>query len=76
VTDVSEIIGQVRAMQQELGTTLDGFGGFLRCESCRSNFDLSPGQAGHYLSNGWPTCCGHTMRWWTQSQIDKGEVTP
>ena len=22
----------------------------------------------------WPKCCGRTMHWWTQRQIDEGEM--
>ena len=53
---------------------LSGFGVFLRCETCRRMEELgSPGRriAG---GQGWPKCCGYTMRWWTQRQIDAGEV--
>lgn len=46
--------------------------GFLRCESCggrRTVGDVSP-----MLRNGWPRCCGYTMRLWTQQQVDSGEA--
>lgn len=34
------------------------------------------GEAGARVTGGgWPKCCGYTMRWWTQRQIDAGEVT-
>lgn len=46
------------------------FGGFLRCETCRSTRPVDGG----YLSTGWPKCCGYTMRWWTARQIRDGEV--
>lgn len=51
---------------------LQGFGGFLRCETCGIVDDL--GNAASKLSRGWPKCHGYTMRWWTQRQIDAGEV--
>ena len=52
---------------------LDGFGGYLRCESCGAHEPLgNPGS--RVTGGGWPKCCGYTMRWWTQRQIDAGEV--
>lgn len=51
---------------------LNGFGGILRCESCKRTAAL--GDTTEYLESGWPTCCGYTMRWWTQRQIDAGEL--
>lgn len=50
---------------------LSKLGGILRCQSCHRTEPL--GDIGSNLSNGWPTCCGHTMHWWTQRQIDAGE---
>lgn len=54
---------------------LDRFGGFIRCERCGRTSDLKSGVANQYLEHGWPKCCGYTMRWWTQNQINNGEVT-
>jgi hypothetical protein len=54
------------------GGTLQSFGGFLRCEGCGNRKQL--GDVGRKLRDGWPRCCGYTMRWWTQRQIDAGEV--
>ena len=51
---------------------LESLGGYLRCEvcgHCRVKGDVS-----HNLAAGWPKHCGYTMRWWTQRQIDAGEV--
>jgi hypothetical protein len=61
------------APNQTVGEELAGFGGYLRCESCRRREPLgNPGR--RVLGEGWPKCCGYTMRWWTQRQIDAGEV--
>jgi hypothetical protein len=46
------------------------FGGFLRCETCRVTMAVDPA----YFTQGWPTCHGYTMTWWTQRQIDAGEI--
>jgi hypothetical protein len=50
----------------------EGERGILRCAKCSSTQDL--GDTGHRLANGWPKCCGLTMTWWTQRQIDAGEM--
>lgn len=50
----------------------EGFGGFLRCESCGYSREL--GDLRSHYATGWPRCCGYTMRWWTQRQVDAGEV--
>ena len=63
---------RVAGIHDAIGSELQGFGGFLRCESCRYQQDL--GSVGFMLRVGWPKCCGYTMRWWTQRQIDAGEV--
>lgn len=55
-------------------TELQPLGGFLRCESCHHTKPL--GDVGKKLGEGWPKHCGYTMRWWTQRQIDAGEVEP
>lgn len=58
---------------REVGSDLAPFGGFLQCLTCKSEQEL--GDVAAKLANGWPKCCGYTMRWWTQGQIDAGEVT-
>jgi translation initiation factor 2 beta subunit (eIF-2beta)/eIF-5 len=74
MTDLPDILARVRKMREEINETLDRFGGFVRCETCGSTHDLAEGEAGEYMAHGWPECCGMTMRWWTQNQIDNGEV--
>jgi len=61
-------------MPDASATSLGGFGGFLRCEKCYRQKLMAPGASGGYISRGWPRCCGYTMRWWTQQQIDANEV--
>lgn len=48
------------------------FGGLLRCETCGKQAPVEPA----YWHVGWPKHCGQTMRWWTQRQIDAGEMPP
>lgn len=59
-------------MVEAIGNELQGFGGFLRCETCGTKRPL--GNVGAKLANGWPKHCGYTMRWWTRRQVDAGEV--
>lgn len=49
-------------------------GGYLACLTCGHERDLSALDQAGYYRNGWPRCCGQTMRWWTQRQIDAGEA--
>jgi hypothetical protein len=55
-----------------ISAATQGFGGFLRCEMCGRRRNL--GNIARHYRHGWPRCCGYTMRWWTQRQIDAGEV--
>lgn len=47
-------------------------GGILRCDTCGRWEPV--GDARVRLSTGWPRCHGHTMCWWTQSQLDAGDM--
>lgn len=57
---------------EKIASDLRGFGGVLRCEKCY--YARSLGDVAYYLHAGWPRCCGYTMRWWSQRQIDAGEM--
>lgn len=61
------------ALKAKLSDALGGFGGFLRCESCGAERPLGDPGA-RVTGGGWPKHCGYTMRWWTQRQIDAGEI--
>jgi hypothetical protein len=57
------------------------FGGILRCETCGRTEPLSGDVIAQALRSGWPKCedlnaaFDHgTMRWWTRTQIDAGEL--
>jgi hypothetical protein len=71
-----QIIRRVSGMHDAIGASLDQFGGVLRCETCGRVSEMEAGAAGRYTAKGWPSHCGYTMRWWTQRQIDDGEMTP
>lgn len=64
------------SLERSLGADLAHFGGFLRCEQCGHSAELgNPGRRVMGGEGGWPKHCGYTMQWWTQRQIDDGEVT-
>lgn len=69
-----EFSERVSDLPAVIGSELDQFGGILRCETCRLKVSMETGRAGRHLAGGWPECCGYTMRWWTQRQIDAGEM--
>ena len=71
---IEATIRRVSGLHGAIGAALDPFGGILRCETCRTSHAMQPGDAGRYTAKGWPRCCGYTMRWWTQRQIDAGEM--
>lgn len=72
---LSTVLTRLNGMHEKIGADVVGqFGGYLRCEECRHREPLDGRAAGAYLRGGWPRHCGYTMRWWTQRQIDAGEV--
>ncbi len=74
MSSLSDMVKRVSGVHDAIGCSLDQFGGFLRCETCRTVRTMGVGDAGRYTAKGWPRCCGYTMRWWTQRQINAGEV--
>ena len=72
--DSLDMVKRAQSVHTAIGASLDQFGGILRCETCRAERSMVPGDAGYYTAKGWPKCCGYSMRWWTQRQIDAGEM--
>lgn len=66
--------GPTQGIHEAIGADLDAFEGILRCGVCARRQVMRPGDAGRYLRAGWPKCCTYTMTWWTQNQVDRGEV--
>lgn len=62
----------VPSLNGVIANKLAAFGGVLRCGTCGSQ--RPPGPIGNHLTQGWPTCHGYAMTWWTQRQIDAGEM--
>lgn len=69
---VKQAITNVARFGESVSESLAGFGGYLRCRTCGYSRDLGdPGR--RVMGQGWPKCCGYTMEWITQRQIDSGE---
>lgn len=49
-------------------------GGHLECMICHRIADL--GDPAAYLRDGWPKCCGETMRWLTAGELERSGFTP
>lgn len=47
---------------------LKSFGGHLECTEC--GFKQPLGNTTNKMNNGWPVCCGLTMHWYTQKELD------
>lgn len=67
---MNDIFTRLQAFHSDVDQITSRAGGILRCETCRRT-DTPKGE---YWRTGWPRCCGYTMSWWTQRQIDAGEV--
>lgn len=60
-------------IHSKIGSKLASFGGHLECGVCGRIEPL--GNTTNKLANGWPKCCGYTMRWLTQRELDAMEVS-
>lgn len=69
MADLPEIAKRAATVHAAIGADLQGFGGILRCRVCGAEQPL--GDVGASLRHGWPKCCGYTMRWVTQRQLDE-----
>lgn len=67
---MDDLIKRAAGIHDAIGADMQGFGGILRCRSCGTTADL--GNVGSRLRDGWPKCCGYTMEWVTQRQLDEG----
>lgn len=44
-------------------------GAVSRCYHCPNEYPLAIGRVGGFLADGWPTCCGATMRLLTAKEL-------
>jgi len=72
--DMLTVFKRAQELPGAIGASLDGFGGILRCGICHAERPMQPGDGGQYTATGWPKCCAQSMMWWTQRQIDAGEM--
>jgi hypothetical protein len=61
--------GTTESLSRAIAADLSGFGGILRCSTCHGVQDA--GDIARNLREGWPACCGYTMTWVTQRQLDE-----
>jgi hypothetical protein len=69
VTELPEIVKRARSLVPAIAADLERFGGILRCGTCGRERPL--GDVAAHTSRGWPKCCGHTMGWVTQRELDE-----
>ena len=67
--DLAETVKRAQGLHSAIAADLAPFGGILRCGTCHGERSL--GDVGANLCHGWPKCCGYTMRWVTQRQLDE-----
>jgi hypothetical protein len=60
-------------LHQAIASDIAPLGGILKCLTCGKNFPLAEARVANSLANGWPKCCGYTMRWITARELAKGE---
>lgn len=65
--DPVEIARHYASIHHAIGADLAHFGGILRCITCGNQKPL--GHIARHLRDGWPRCCGETMRWITERQL-------
>lgn len=70
-TTFTEFVKRAQGTHSAIAADLAPFGGILKCRDCQRTQPL--GDVAGNLREGWPRCCGHTMRWITQRQLDAGE---
>ena len=51
-------INVAQAIEWAVGST-----GTLHCDFCAKQIRMYRGDTARYVDNGWPQCCGYTMRW-------------
>jgi hypothetical protein len=74
VGEVEVVIDRTQECAAFVGSELREFGGVLRCLHCGHEEPL--GDVAHHLAHGWPRCCGYTMRWLTQRELDAEKEVP
>lgn len=58
-----------RDLAAAINAECSGIGGLLRCTVCLREEPLGDVGA-RTTGGGWPRCCGYTMRWLTQRELD------
>lgn len=72
-TDPAAVVRHAQGIHSAIARDLAGLGGILRCGECGTQDSLTAYGIASYLRDGWPVCCGYTMTWITQKELDEGE---
>lgn len=63
-------------LSSQVFAELRTFGGYLHCTVCKHTAPLGD-PAARVVGEGWPTCCGSTMRWITARELAQhGDPNP
>lgn len=68
---LASLLGSRPRPHDTIARDLAGLGGILRCGECGTEDTLTAYGIASYLRDGWPRCCGYTMTWITQRQLDE-----
>jgi hypothetical protein len=70
---LAQIVERATTLHSAIAADLSGFGGILRCTECGWTRPL--GDVACRLRSGWPECCGYTMTWVTQRELDEEKAS-
>jgi hypothetical protein len=70
--DTQKVMERAVTLHAAIAADLEPSGGVLRCTACQTERPL--GEVAGHLRHGWPKCCGYTMTWVTQRQLDDGSA--
>lgn len=59
---VTQVLGAISNMYADISAALDKPGVFHHCRICGRTLCHKAGDGGFYTRQGWPRCCGKTMR--------------
>ena len=67
---INAITKGVRGLHGNIATDVWPKGATLTCRECGDSREIDTADCGHYLRQGWPKCCGHTMRMSTREATE------
>lgn len=73
---MDDLYNNIRHEWNRSGVIRGELAGELRCMYCGKFHTLTTTTALRYLKQGWPTCCGYTMRWLTENEFSADTTPP